>query len=153
MSWVQKLKQGLSRTAGGLAEQITGVFTKRKLDQAALDELEDLLIAADLGPVVASEVTAKLAASRFGKDVSEEEIKGALAEVVGEILDPVALPLNIDPANRPHVILVVGVNGTGKTTTIGKIAKQLNEHGQKVALAACDTFRAAAIQQLEIWAG
>lgn len=153
MSWLQKLKQGLSRTAGGLADSITSVFTKRKLDQAALDELEDLLIAADLGPVVAGEVTAKLAANRFDKEVSEEEIKGALAEVVGDILEPVAQPLHIEPANKPHVILVVGVNGTGKTTTIGKIAKQLSEHGQKVALAACDTFRAAAIGQLEIWAG
>jgi len=110
------------------------------------------LIAADLGPVVANEVTSKLAASRFGKDVTDAEVKQALAEVVGEILDPVAQPLGIDPANRPHVVLVVGVNGTGKTTTIGKIAKQLREHGASVAIGACDTFRAAAIDQLKVWA-
>ena len=152
MSWLQRLKQGLSRSAGGLAENLTGLFTKRKLDQTALDELEDLLIAADLGPVVAGEVTARLAATRFGKDITEDEIKQALAEVVAGILEPVAQPLNIDPANRPHVVLVVGVNGTGKTTTIGKVAKQLAQHGQKVTIGACDTFRAAAIDQLRVWA-
>jgi fused signal recognition particle receptor len=152
MSWLQRLKQGLSRTAGGLAENVTSLFTRRKLDQAALDELEDLLIAADLGPVVAAEVTGKLAASRFGKDVTDTEVKQALGEVVSNILAPVAQPLHIDPAHRPHVVLVVGVNGTGKTTTIGKVAKQLREHGKSVAIAACDTFRAAAIDQLKVWA-
>jgi fused signal recognition particle receptor len=150
--WLSRLKQGLSRSAGGLGENITGLFTKRKLDQAALDELEDLLIAADLGPVVAAEVTGRLAATRFGKEVSEREIKGALAEVVRGILEPVAAPLHIDAENQPHVVLVVGVNGTGKTTTIGKVARQLAQHDQKVTVAACDTFRAAAIEQLKVWA-
>jgi fused signal recognition particle receptor len=147
----QRLKQGLSRSAGALSDNLTAVFRKRKLDAAALEELEDLLIAADLGPAVAAKVTGHLAGSKFDKEVSDEEIRAALAEVVGGILGPVAKPLDIDPANKPHVVLVVGVNGTGKTTTIGKIAKQLGETGHKVVLAAADTFRAAAIDQLEVW--
>ncbi len=146
-----RLKAGLSRTAGNFNTGLTAVFTKRKLDAAALEELEDLLIAADLGPVVASRVSAKLAADRFDKEISEPEIKAALADVVTEILEPVARPLAIDGAHRPHVILVVGVNGTGKTTTIGKIAHNFQAEGKSVVLAAADTFRAAAIEQLEIW--
>ncbi|MBT7664455.1 MAG: signal recognition particle-docking protein FtsY, partial [Rhodospirillaceae bacterium] len=117
-----RLKAGLSRTAGNFGAGLTAVFTKRKLDAAALEELEDLLIAADLGPAVAARVSGKLAKDRFEKEISEDEIKAALAGVVSEILDPVAKPLVIDATKRPHVILVVGVNGTGKTTTIGKIA-------------------------------
>jgi fused signal recognition particle receptor len=146
-----RLKAGLSRTAGNFGAGLTAVFTKRKLDAAALEELEDLLIAADLGPAVAARVSGKLAADRFDKEISEDEIKDALADVVTEILAPVAKPLTIDAANRPHVILVVGVNGTGKTTTIGKIAHNLAAEGKTVVLAAADTFRAAAIEQLEIW--
>ena len=149
--WLSRLSAGLGRSAGRLGGQISVIFTKRKLDQAALDELEDLLIAADLGPVVASGVTARLKAEKFDKDVTDEEVREALAEVVAETLGPVARPLDVDPANRPHVILVVGVNGTGKTTTIGKMAKVLIESGRKVVLAAGDTFRAAAIEQLGIW--
>jgi fused signal recognition particle receptor len=146
-----RLKAGLSRTAGSLSQNITGLFGKRRLDAAALEELEDLLITADLGPVVAAKVTGRLAESRFDKEVSDAEIRQALAEVVEETLTPVARPLNIDPANRPHVILVVGVNGTGKTTTIGKMAAHLQAAGKRVMLAAADTFRAAAIEQLEVW--
>ncbi len=146
-----RLKAGLSRTTGNLADGIGDMFTKRQLDQAALDDLEDLLIAADLGPGVAAKVTGRLAQARFGRDVEEAEVVDALAEVVEEILTPVARPLNLDPAHKPHVILVVGVNGTGKTTTIGKIAKQLRDLDKKVVLAAADTFRAAAIEQLTIW--
>jgi fused signal recognition particle receptor len=149
--WLGRLKAGLGRSAGSLGENLTALFTKRRLDQAALDDLEDLLITADLGPVVAAEVTARLAAAKFDAEVGDEEIRRALAEVVGEILAPVAQPLDIDPANRPHVILVVGVNGTGKTTTIGKMAQHLVAAGGKVVLAAGDTFRAAAIEQLQIW--
>jgi fused signal recognition particle receptor len=149
--WLGRLKAGLGRSAGSLGENLSALFTKRRLDQAALDELEDLLITADLGPAVAAELTARLAADKFDAEVSDEEIRQALAEVVAEILGPVALPLDIDPANRPHVILVVGVNGTGKTTTIGKMAKHLVEADRKVVLAAGDTFRAAAIEQLQIW--
>ena len=146
-----RLKAGLSRTAGNFGAGLTAVFTKRKLDAAALEELEDLLIAADLGPAVAARVSGKLAKDRFEKEISEDEIKAALAGVVSEILDPVAKPLVIDATKRPHVILVVGVNGTGKTTTIGKIAHNLAAEGKTVVLAAADTFRAAAIEQLEIW--
>ena len=146
-----RLKAGLSRTAGNFTTNLSSVFTKRKLDAAALEELEDLLIAADLGPAVAARVSGKLAADRFDKEISEDEIKSALAGVVTEILEPVARPLAIDQANRPQVILVVGVNGTGKTTTIGKIAHNLRSEGKSVVMAAADTFRAAAIEQLEIW--
>ncbi len=147
----ERLKSGLSRTTGNLTGGIGDLFTKRKLDQAALDDLEDLLITADLGPGVAAKVTADLADSRFDKEVDEDEVRGALARVVEDILTPVAMPMNLDPANRPHVVLVVGVNGTGKTTTIGKIAKHLVAAEKKVVLAAGDTFRAAAIDQLKIW--
>lgn len=150
-SLFSRLKAGLSRTAGNFNASLTSVFTKRKLDAAALEELEDLLIAADLGPVVAARVSGRLAADRFDKEISQDEIKVALADVVTEILAPIARPLIYDGANRPHVVLVVGVNGTGKTTTIGKIAHNLRTEGKSVVLAAADTFRAAAIEQLEIW--
>lgn len=146
-----RLKAGLSRTAGALSQNITGLFGKRKLDAAALEELEELLISADLGPAVAAKVSGRLAENRFDKEIDDVEIRQALAAVVEETLAPVALPLNIDPANRPHVILVVGVNGTGKTTTIGKMAAHLQGAGKRVMLAAADTFRAAAIEQLEVW--
>ena len=146
-----RLRQGLSRSAGQLTGNITGLFTKRKLDEAALEELEELLIAADLGPAVAARVTANLAATRFNKEVTDEEIRAALAETVGVILAPVAEPMQVDPGHRPHVVLVVGVNGSGKTTTIGKIANQMQRSGKRVMLAAADTFRAAAIEQLEVW--
>ena len=146
-----RLKTGLNRTAGNIGNSLTAVFTKRKLDSAALEELEDLLIAADLGPTIAASVSGKLAEDRFDKEICEDEIKSALADVVADILLPVAHPLRIDAENRPHVILVVGVNGTGKTTTIGKIAHNLTSDGKSVVLAAADTFRAAAIDQLQIW--
>lgn len=149
--FLARLKAGLSRTAGSLSQNITGLFTKRKLDAAALEELEELLITADLGPAVAAKVSGRLAENRFDKEVDDTEIRQALADVVRETLDPVEQPLNIDPANRPHVILVVGVNGTGKTTTIGKMAAHLEAAGKRVMLAAADTFRAAAIEQLEVW--
>ena len=146
-----RLKTGLNRTVGNIGNSLTAVFTKRKLDSAALEELEDLLIAADLGPTIAASVSGKLAEDRFDKEICEDEIKSALADVVADILLPVAHPLRIDAENRPHVILVVGVNGTGKTTTIGKIAHILTSDGKSVVLAAADTFRAAAIDQLQIW--
>jgi len=146
-----RLRRGLSRSAGALSDGLTGWVRKRKLDAAALEELEDVLVSADLGPAVAAQVVGNLSDSKFDKEVTDLEIREALAEVVGGILAPVAEPLNIDPAHRPHVILVVGVNGTGKTTTIGKMAKQLTAVGKSVVLAAGDTFRAAAIEQLEVW--
>jgi len=151
VSWLDRLKQGLAKSAGSLTQNLSGLLTKRRLDDAALDDLEEVLLAADLGPATAAEVRNRLAASKFGKDVTDQEVKQALADVVRAVLEPVAEPLNIDPENRPHVVLVVGVNGTGKTTTIGKMAKHLRDAGAKVALAAGDTFRAAAIEQLQIW--
>lgn len=149
--WFARLKEGLSKSSSKLTDGITGIFTKRKLDDAALEELEELLITADLGPTTAAKVTAELARTRFGKEVSPEEVKTTLAAEVAKIVGPVAKPLEIDPALKPHVILVVGVNGTGKTTTIGKLARQLRAEGKTVMLAAGDTFRAAAVSQLKIW--
>ncbi|HEY7689144.1 MAG TPA: signaling recognition particle receptor family protein, partial [Dongiaceae bacterium] len=149
--WFQRLREGMSRTSSKLATGIGDIFTKRKLDDAALQELEELLIAADLGPATAARLTANLAKTRFNQEVSAEEVRGALARDIADILKPVAKPLAPDPEHRPHVILVVGVNGTGKTTTIGKLAARLREDGHRVMLAAGDTFRAAAIEQLKIW--
>jgi fused signal recognition particle receptor len=149
--WLSRLKAGLSRSTAALGENITSIFTKHKLDEAALQELEDTLIAADLGPATAARLVANFGKNRFGKDISDSEVKAALAEQISAILRPVARPLEIDPLRKPFVILVVGVNGTGKTTTIGKFAQSYVAHGLNVTLAAGDTFRAAAISQLKIW--
>ena len=146
-----RLKEGLSRSTQKLSGGITTVFRKRRLDDEALEELEDLLISADLGTAVARKVIAAFRRSRFGKEVTDEEIKQALAEEITTILAPVARPLTLDPAHRPHVVLVVGVNGTGKTTTIGKLALTYKEQGKRAVMAAGDTFRAAAVEQLQIW--
>jgi len=149
--WFTRLKAGLKRSTSALSDGITGIFTKRRLDDAALQELEELLIAADLGVGPASEVTRQLRKTRFNKEISPEEVRAALAEEIAALLLPVALPITPDPTRHPYVILVVGVNGTGKTTTIGKLAKRFRDQGLKVMLAAGDTFRAAAIEQLQIW--
>lgn len=149
--WFGRMKSGLSKSSSKLTQGLSDLFTKRKLDDAALEELEELLITADLGVATAARVTKRLAKSRFGQDVSAEEIKQTLAEEIAEILTPVAHPLVIDPARKPHVVLVVGVNGSGKTTTIGKLAKRHRDEGLKVSLAAGDTFRAAAVEQLKVW--
>jgi fused signal recognition particle receptor len=149
--WFSRLKEGLTRSSSKLGEGITGIFTKRKLDDAALEELEELLISGDLGVATAARITAEIAKTRFDKEVSPEEIRAALAEQIALILEPVARPLEIDPARKPHVVLVVGVNGSGKTTTIGKLATHFRAEGESVMLAAGDTFRAAAIEQLQIW--
>lgn len=149
--FLARLKQGLSRTTEKLASSITAVFTKRKLDDAALEELEDLLIAADLGTAVAGEVIANFRRSRFGKEVTDQEIKTALADEIAAILTPVAQPLVIDRHRHPHVVLMVGVNGTGKTTTIGKLAQFYSEQGLRCMMVAGDTFRAAAVEQLQVW--
>jgi len=149
--WLARLKEGLSKSSSKLTEGITGIFTKRKLDEEALEELEELLITADLGPVTAAKMTAELARTRFGKEVAPEEVRRTLAESVARIVAPVAQPLVIDAGRKPHVILLVGVNGTGKTTTIGKLARQFRDEGKSVMLAAGDTFRAAAVSQLQIW--
>ena len=149
--WLARLRDGLSRSSNKLAAGIGSIFTKRRLDAAALQELEELLIAGDLGPATAAKLTAGLAKSRFDQEVSPEEVRGALAESIAAILRPLARPLALDPAKKPQVILVVGVNGTGKTTTIGKLAQRFREDRKRVMIAAGDTFRAAAIEQLKIW--
>ncbi|WP_428426544.1 signal recognition particle-docking protein FtsY [Pararhizobium sp.] len=152
LTWFQRLRQGLSRTSSQLTGQITALFTKRKLDDETLQDLEDLLIQADLGVETALRITDTLASERYGKDVSGEDVSRIMAAEITKVLAPVAKPLQLDLSHKPHVILVVGVNGTGKTTTIGKLAAKLSGAGLKVMLAAGDTFRAAAIEQLKIWA-
>ena len=149
--WFGRLKAGLARSSGKLGEGIGNIFTRRKLDQAALDELEELLISSDLGVTTAAKLTATLSERAFDKDVSPEQVRESLAEQISGLLEPVAVPLSLDPEKRPHVVLVVGVNGSGKTTTIGKLAKQWRDEGRSVMVAAGDTFRAAAIEQLKIW--
>lgn len=151
MSWLSRLKEGLSRSSNVLKERIGGIFTKRKLDRETLDELEEALIMADLGVDTAREVVQTIAKDRFGKEVSDQEIREALAQQIATILEPYAVAIPHREQHRPQVILVCGVNGTGKTTTIGKLAKQASDAGLQVVLAACDTFRAAAVEQLEIW--
>ena len=150
-SWLSRLRGGLSKSTQRLTESITGIFTKKKLDQATLGELEDALIQADLGVSVAARLVEKLGRERFGKEVTDEEVRAAFAEDIAEILQPVAVPLAIDSARKPYVVLVVGVNGSGKTTTIAKLAHLLKGEGRKVMLAAGDTFRAAAVEQLKVW--
>ena len=151
LGFFSRLKEGLTRSTQKLTTGITTAFTRRKLDDAALEELEDLLIGADLGPAAAAHIIAEFRRSKFGKDVTDEEVKQALAEEIAAILAPVALPLEIDRTLRPHVVLVVGVNGTGKTTTIGKLALQYQQQGLRPILVAGDTFRAAAVEQLQVW--
>jgi fused signal recognition particle receptor len=151
VSWFQRLKAGLSRSSNAISQGIASVFTKRKLDAETLEEFEDVLIQADLGLPAATAITAAIAKGRFDKEIEGSEVKAILAEEVAKILTPVAKPLVLDPALKPHVILVVGVNGTGKTTTIGKLSAKLRAEGRSVMLAAGDTFRAAAVEQLKIW--
>jgi len=149
--WLSRLREGLSKSTKKVAESITSLFTKKKLDQQTLDDLEDVLIQADLGVTVAGRLVAKLSKERFGKEVTDEEVRAAFAEDIAEILQPVAVPLTIDAARKPHVVLVVGVNGSGKTTTIAKLAGLYKGEGRSVMLAAGDTFRAAAVEQLKVW--
>jgi fused signal recognition particle receptor len=149
--WFSRLKAGLSRSTTRLTDAITTVFRKRRLDEEALEELEETLIAADLGVAASRRIVEGFRRTRFGKEVTDEEVKAALAEAVAEILEPVALPLAIEKRHAPHVVLVVGVNGTGKTTTIAKLGQQYRRQGLRVMFAAGDTFRAAAVEQLQIW--
>ena len=152
--WLARLREGLGNSSSRLANGIGGLFGggKRRLDDNTLEALEDILITADLGPATAARLVAELGGRRFDQELSEAEIRAEFAGDIGAILEPVARPLAIDPANRPHVVLVVGVNGSGKTTTIGKLAKNSRDAGLSVTMAAGDTFRAAAIDQLKIWA-
>jgi fused signal recognition particle receptor len=149
--WLSRLRAGLAKSTKRVTESITGLFTKKKLDQQTLDDLEDALIQADLGVSVAARLVAKLGKERFGKEVTDEEVRAAFADDIAEILQPVATSLVIDPAKKPHVVLVIGVNGSGKTTTIAKLANLYKGEGRKVILAAGDTFRAAAVEQLKVW--
>lgn len=151
LSWFERLRKGLSRSSSTLNESIGGIFTKRKLDEDTLQDLEDVLIQADLGLETAMRITDTLASGRYGKNISDDEVHTVLSSEIEKVLTPVAKPLELDLSHKPHVILVVGVNGTGKTTTIGKLAAKLTAGGLKVMLAAGDTFRAAAIEQLHIW--
>lgn len=149
--WFSRLKRGLERSAGALSEGIAGVLTGRRLDDASLEALEELLIASDLGVPLAARVTAELGRSRFDGEIASEEARRILAREIAGILRPVAVPFEVDASRKPHVALVVGVNGTGKTTTIGKLAHGLRRRGCVTIIAAGDTFRAAAIEQIRIW--
>jgi fused signal recognition particle receptor len=149
--WFQRLRSGLGKTSTKLTTGITDLFSKRKLDAATLDDLEDLLIQSDLGVATTARITAAIGKGRFEKGISPDEVRAILSNEVERVLAPVAKPLAIDSARKPHVIMMVGVNGTGKTTTIGKLAAKFRADGKSVMLAAGDTFRAAAIDQLKVW--
>ena len=150
--WLERLRAGFRKTSDKLGDNLSGLFTKAALDEQTLDEIEEALIASDLGPATAGRIRARLASDRFERGLSEYAIREIVAEELEKVLAPVAEPLLIDAFPRPQVILVVGVNGTGKTTTIAKLANNFLEQDYGVLLAAGDTFRAAAIEQLRIWA-
>ncbi len=146
-----RLRDGLKRSTSALSDGITGIFTKSKLDDETLEELEDLLIMTDLGVDVSRALTKELAKDRYDKAITPAEVREELARLIAARLEPLATPLIPDLSRKPHVVLVVGVNGTGKTTTIGKLAHHFRAEGASVMLAAGDTFRAAAVEQLTIW--
>ena len=149
--WMARLRKGLAPSSDKVKTGIGAIFTGRKLDDAALQEVEDVLITADMGPATAMALTEGLRKTRFGQDVSPEDVRSVLADEIASLLLPVAVPFEVDAALKPHVVLVVGVNGAGKTTTIGKLGKQLKDSGKTLMLAAGDTFRAAAVEQIKIW--
>jgi len=151
LNWWQRLKSGLARSSSSIGQGITDLFTKRRLDDDTLQDFEDVLIRADLGLPVASRIVEAVGKGRYGKEIEGEEVKAILAAEVTKTLTPVAKPLVVDETKKPFVILMVGVNGSGKTTTIGKLAAKFSSEGRKVMLAAGDTFRAAAIEQLQVW--
>ncbi|HKX22564.1 MAG TPA: signal recognition particle-docking protein FtsY [Rhizorhapis sp.] len=151
-SWHQRLFGGFRRTSDRLSENLTGLFTKAALDEQTLDEIEEALIVSDLGPAMAARIRSRLAEGRFNKELTEDYLREIVAEEIAKVLEPVARPLEIDAFPRPQVILVIGVNGSGKTTTIAKLAHLFQEQDYGVMLAAGDTFRAAAIGQLKVWA-
>ena len=149
--WLGKLEAGLTKSSLSLTNSLNELLVKKKLDSQTLEEIEDVLITADLGVETARKISKKLASTRFGKDANPTEVRRVVADEIIEILSPVAQPLSPNSANRPHVVLVCGVNGSGKTTTVGKLAHKFVEDGKHVMLAAGDTFRAAATEQLKIW--
>jgi fused signal recognition particle receptor len=150
-SLFKRMKDGLTRSTRAMSDGVTGIFTKRKLDGETLQDLEDLLVTSDLGLDVAAEITEAVAKDRYDKEVSPEEVRNILAEEVTRVLRPVEYPFRVEASKKPFITLVVGVNGAGKTTTIGKIASKTKAEGKSVMLAAGDTFRAAAIEQLAVW--
>jgi len=149
--WFARLKAGLARSSQRLNESVTSLFRKRRLDDEALEELEETLITADLGVAASRRIVESFRRTRFGKEVTDQEVKAALAEEIAAILAPVAKEMEIEPRHAPHVVLVVGVNGTGKTTTIAKLGRIYRDRGLSCAFVAGDTFRAAAVEQLQIW--
>jgi fused signal recognition particle receptor len=151
LSWWRRLSGGLKRTSTSLGTAVADLVTKRKLDRAMLEDIEDVLLRADLGTQVAARISAAVGHGRYDKAISADDVKTVVATEVEKVLAPVARPLEIDSLQKPFVILVVGVNGSGKTTTIGKLAAKFSAEGSKVMLAAGDTFRAAAIEQLKVW--
>jgi fused signal recognition particle receptor len=149
--WLARLRDGLSKSSRSLSTGITDIFTKRKLDDATLEELEDVLIGADLGVDMADRVCKAVAQGRYDREIDPREVRRILAREIAQVLEPVEVPFRFDQSHKPFVILVVGVNGSGKTTTIGKLGAIAGREGFSVMLAACDTFRAAAIEQLQVW--
>jgi len=150
-SWWRRLSSGLKRTSSAIGTAVADLVIRRKLDRAMLDDIEDVLLRADLGTNVAVRIADAVGSGRYDKAISADEVKAVVAGEVEKVLAPVAKPLEIDAAQKPFVILVVGVNGSGKTTTIGKLAAKLSAEGRKIMMAAGDTFRAAAIEQLKVW--
>ncbi|MEK9854358.1 MAG: signal recognition particle-docking protein FtsY [Rhodobiaceae bacterium] len=151
MSWLKKLTSGLSKTSARVTSSLSSLLGRSSIDAASIEEVEDALISADLGTAAAARLAERVRRHKFDGEVTAEALAGALADGITEILEPVAAPLVPQPGNRPHVVLLVGVNGSGKTTTAGKLAQQWRQEGKSVMLAAGDTFRAAAIEQLQIW--
>lgn len=151
--WFSRLSEGLSKSSRSITGSISAIFTKKKLDKATLQDLEDVLLQADLGLPMAERIVKEVSTGRYDKEIDPEEVKRILASEVSKVLKPVEVPFSFGAAQKPFIILVVGVNGAGKTTTIGKLGAIARSEGYKVMFAACDTFRAAAIEQLNVWGG
>jgi|TARA_X000000950_G_scaffold5944_2_gene6404 fused signal recognition particle receptor len=151
MSWLKKLTSGLSKTSARVTSSLSSLLGRSSIDASSIEEVEDALISADLGTAAAARLAERVRRHKFDGEVTAQALAGALADGITEILEPVAAPLVPQAGNRPHVVLLVGVNGSGKTTTAGKLAQQWRQEGKSVMLAAGDTFRAAAIEQLQIW--
>lgn len=152
MGFLQKLGIGLKKSSDKITGGISDIFSKKKLDATTLEALEELLLSADMGVSATTEIMQKFAAQKQDKDISADEIRTALAQQIEAVLAPCEQPLVIDSTHKPYVILMVGVNGAGKTTTIGKLAAKLKAEGKQISFIAADTFRAAAVEQLQIWA-
>jgi len=150
-TFFERLKEGLSRSTAGLSDNIAGIFTKTTLDAQSIAQLEEALIKADMGTALAARLANAVGEGRYGVEVSDYDVREILRREIASVLRPIEKPFSVDGTKKPFVILVAGVNGGGKTTTIGKIAKKLTKNGARVVLAAGDTFRAAAIEQLAVW--